>query len=420
MTRAKGERPLGPEPEGSRGYHKSNEYYLFIDCLQDLTPLIIINMKKLGIYIHIPFCRSKCAYCDFYSIVSSEHKIEQYLKALNKELAFYSSIYKKKYTIDTVYIGGGTPSILAPEQIEFLIENIKKTFVIIPKPEISIEVNPESLSEAHLKIFQKCGINRLSIGVQTFNNKILKTIKRRTDKAEIIKKIKLAGKYFKKISLDLIIGLPYQDEALFKKDLENAVSFKPVHLSLYSLMLKKDLPLFQVYKEKKDIFLDDDQTADCYIYADKFLSAHKLKRYEISNFVNKGYECIHNLKYWLLQPYLGLGASAASFMDGRRWKNIDDVDKYIKHTVTGKFKEREFENINKIKHYNEKIMLSLRLKDGIDIKGLSRKEAEFLQQKEKEISNFKKMNYLKEKGGRLYLTVKGVMVSNSIISELLM
>ncbi len=377
-------------------------------------------MEKLGLYIHIPFCRSKCSYCDFYSIVSSSDVINQYLKALIKELAYYSSRYKNKYIVDTIYIGGGTPSLLSPLQIEYLLRSIKQAFKITSKPEINIEVNPESLTQAHLKIFRECSINRISMGIQTFNNKILKVLNRKTDKKEIIEKIRMLRKNnFKNISYDLIFGLPHQDINQFKKDLEYAVEFEPGHLSLYSLILKQDTPVFQLYRKEKEIFMDDDEIADCYFYADRFLSGHKLNRYEISNFAIKKYECRHNLKYWHLQPYLGIGASAVSFINNLRWKNIDDARKYIDFVEMQEFSKQEKENINHIKKYNEKIMLRLRLKEGLNIKELDDQERRFLDQKREEIKFFKKLDYIKEDRGHLCLTVKGIMVSNSIISELM-
>ncbi len=377
-------------------------------------------MKKLGLYIHIPFCRSKCSYCDFYSIVSSPKVINQYLKSLINEINYYSIKYKNAYIVDTIYIGGGTPSFLSPNQIVDLIENIQQKFKVIPKPEISIEVNPESLCLDHLKIFHECHINRISIGIQTFNDKILKIIDRKTNKKEIIEKIQLVkGKKFKNISFDLIFGLPYQNMKQLKKDLEYAVKFEPAHLSLYSLMLKKSSPVFKLYKEKNRAFMEDDEIADCYFYADNFLLQHKLIRYEVSNFAGRGYECRHNLKYWYLQPYLGIGAAAVSFIDDFRWKNIEDVKKYINLIESKKFDYLEKEEINDIKKYNEKIMLRLRLKHGLRIKGLDKLERRFLNQKKEEIKFFKKLDYLKESKGQLYLTVKGVMVSNSIISELM-
>lgn len=377
-------------------------------------------MKKLGLYIHIPFCRSKCSYCDFYSIVSPPEIINRYLKALINEINYYSAKYKNAYIVDTIYIGGGTPSLLSPCQIGYLIENIQQNFKMISMPEISIEVNPESLCRDHLEIFHEFGINRISMGIQTFNDKILKAINRKTNKKEIIEKIQLVREYnFKNISFDLIFGLPYQDMEQLKKDLDYAVEFEPAHLSLYSLMLKKDSPVFKLYKEKNKIFMKDDEIADCYFYADNFLSQHKLERYEVSNFAGKGYECRHNLKYWHLQPYLGIGAAAVSFIDDFRWKNIEDVKKYIDFTKSQKFSYLEKEEINDLKKYNEKIMLRLRLKHGLRIKELDKWERRFLNQKKEEINFFKKLNYLKETKGQLCLTVKGIMVSNSIISELM-
>ncbi len=376
-------------------------------------------VKKLGIYIHIPFCKSKCFYCDFYSIVSSENKIQEYLKALIKELKFYAKQLKDKYVIDSIYIGGGTPSLLKPFQIENLMRNLMDSFKIKNNCEISIEVNPESLTEEHLKVFKKCFINRISIGVQTFNNRILKAINRLTDKNEIIKKIHLVKKHgFNNISIDLIFGLPYQSFKDFKKDLKLSADFQVKHLSLYGLTLSKKTMLYDLYKKQPEIFPGDDQMAEFYKYAVRFLSHHKLRRYEISNFAGGNFKCRHNLKYWHYHPTLGLGASSVSTLNRQRWKNPENVDKYIVRMNTDKLKIKK-EKISDIQYYNEMIMLKLRLKQGLYINDLSEKERSLLNSKRETINEFKKLNLIKEKNGYLFLTIKGVLLSNKVISELM-
>lgn len=384
-----------------------------------MRPMEVPMVKKLGIYIHIPFCKSKCFYCDFYSIVSSEDKIREYLKALIKELKFYAEQLKDKYVIDSIYIGGGTPSLLKPFQIKDLMRNLMDSFKIENGCENSIEVNPESLTEEHLEVFKKNFINRISIGVQTFNNKILKAINRLTDKNEIIKKIHLVKKHgFNNISIDLIFGLPYQSFKDFKKDLKLSVDFQIKHLSLYGLTLNKKTVLYDLYKKQPEIFPDDDQMAEFYKYAVRFLLHHKLKRYEISNFARGNFKCRHNLKYWHYHPTLGLGTASVSTLNRYRWKNIEDIDKYIISMNTDKLKIKK-EKISDIQYYNEMIMLKLRLKSGLCMEDLSEKERDMLNSKKGTINEFKKLNLIRERNGHLFLTLKGTLLSNRVISELM-
>ncbi len=375
---------------------------------------------KLGLYIHIPFCKSKCSYCDFYSIKSSKDKINKYCDSLKQEIEFYSLQYKSRYIIDSIYIGGGTPSILNPDQLNDLLDHIKNSFLISDNCEYTVEVNPESVSLGHLNLFKKVGIDRISLGVQTFNNKILKILNRIADRTEIIKKISLIIEYgFKNLSLDLIFGLPYQDMEKFKEDLKTVISFNPAHLSLYSLIIDKSTPIYNIYLKDKSLFGDDDINSEFYIYANKFLLKNKYKRYEVSNFALKEYQCKHNLKYWNGHPYLGLGASSVSTINNLRWKNVPDVDKYIALCESELLNERDVERITKKKKYNEKIMLGLRLSKGIDIKNLDEYEKRVLSSKKSIINDFKKMNLLKKDNKRIYLSLKGVLFSNSIISELM-
>lgn len=374
-------------------------------------------MKTLGLYIHIPFCRKKCAYCDFYSVVPEKQDIEQYLLNLQKEIKYYAELYQDKFVIDTIYVGGGTPSLLECVQVKNLFQFINGHFKLNKDCEKSIEVNPESVTDDLLSVYKDC-FNRISIGVQTFHDKILNTIGRLTDKKEIYNKLDLIKKYYNNFSLDLIMGLPYQEPSVLKEDLIQAVSFDPKHLSLYSLTLNKKVPLYQIYKKLYNYFSSDEDLSEQYVMAEEFLKSKGLIRYEISNYALPSYESQHNLKYWMQKPYLGGGASAVSTIDMLRWKNPSDLKKY-QELADNDFKKLDQEKLDPIKIYNEKMMLGLRLKDGVSIDSLNDKEKEYLKQKQKKIEEYIELDLMKKNEKRMYLTTKGALLSNHILSELM-
>ncbi|MDD5066749.1 MAG: radical SAM family heme chaperone HemW [bacterium] len=376
--------------------------------------------KKLGLYIHIPFCRSKCFYCDFYSVIYDQGLIDQYIKHMGKELLLYSQRYREHYIIDTIYIGGGTPTILLPFQFTSLFQKIHDHFDVTEDAEITTEANPESLTEEHLKVFRKININRISLGVQSFHDKVLKLINRRTGQDEIIRKIKLLKKYrFPNISLDLIFGLPEQNTALFKQDLKLALSFHPQHLSLYSLILDKKTPAAELYARKKEIFPDDEEMVKDYLYANHELKKHGFIRYEISNFCKKGFESRHNLKYWRQLPYLGIGASATSTIEENRWTNVYHITDYIEKLKVNDRPVMKLEKLTPIKLFNEKVMLKLRLREGLPIKDLDSREKRMLGSKKGAIRELTRMGLLKSGHNRLTIPLKGIMLSNEVISWLM-
>ena len=373
-----------------------------------------MRKKELGLYIHIPFCKSKCTYCDFYSIIFDKDLIKKYLICLEKEIQFYAANYGKDFFLNTIYIGGGTPSILDAIQIDSLLNIVNKNFEVKKGAEITIEMNPESINQDHLLLFKNKIVNRLSLGIQSFNNYVLKTIKRLADKEKILSVIKQIQKYqIDNFSFDLIFGLPYQNFKIFKNDLKMAMDYFPPHLSLYSLMLNTDTPLYDFYLKNRNEFPLDNEIVRYYEYADNYLSKHKLLRYEISNFSHEGYESKHNLKYWLQKPYLGLGVSAVSTVNLERWKNPDDISSYFKTINMKKMPIKE--KLDNITFFNEKIMLNLRLTKGMKI-GINGEK--FLLEKQELIDEMLKQKLIVFKDKYLCLTVKGIMVSNEIISQL--
>ena len=326
----------------------------------------ITELKPFSIYIHLPFCNVKCNYCDFYVIIKQERK-HQLLYSLLKEIEYFAEIYSTKGFLQTVYFGGGTPSIVEPEYIETILSRIKKLFQHAEDWEVTLESNPNTFDETKLKEFKSVGINRLSIGVQSFLDEDLKFLTRDHDSNKAFESIENAIKSgFENINIDLIFSIPGQTVDDWKKNLAFAVSFPITHISTYSLTLEPGTSLYYQVKHGLTYLSSIEQDADMYEYVMDFLPEHGFFQYEVSNFAKNGFESVHNLNYWYRINYLGFGPSSHSLWDNRRWhnyKNITRYDESIKknhHAI----KNEEFLNPNEI--YNERIYLGLRSK-GINL-----------------------------------------------------
>ncbi len=316
----------------------------------------------LGIYIHIPFCQQKCKYCAFSSFVLTEQEQEKYIQKLLDDINnFHKKYPQEKYKmIDTVYIGGGTPSLLSIENLEKIISAIKSNFLLAKNYEWTIECNPNSISEEKLKFYKESGINRLSIGVQSLDNEALKFAGRIHDSDMAINSIILAAKYFDNISCDLLIGLQGMTKDKFIFQLEKLVSLGVKHISAYMLQIEEGTPLKKMVDDKKVNLPDDEQSIEIYQETYKFLSDKGFERYEVSNFALKGYESRHNLKYWAGDEYVGFGLSAHSYIEGQRLSCADRLSLY--YNDEGGF----IEKLTEKELIEEHIMLRLRCKLGID------------------------------------------------------
>ena len=270
--------------------------------------------KKLGVYIHIPFCASKCAYCDFYSLADCEKLMPKYHSALIEHIRA-STVQLQEYFVDTVYFGGGTPSFYGARKLMEIFNELKRCGLVYKTAEVTVECNPDSMKRRDLSILLEAGVNRLSIGVQSANDDILKIIGRRHNwlQAETaMKNARIEG--FENVSLDLIYGLPSQTKTDWADTLAKAIALKPEHISCYGLKLEKGTPM---YSYKDSPFLpDDDEQADMYLYAVETLERFGYRQYEISNFAQRGKESRHNLNYWHLRDYIGFGPGAHSFLNG--------------------------------------------------------------------------------------------------------
>lgn len=319
-----------------------------------------MQLKQTACYIHIPFCDHKCIYCDFYSIITSDN-ISSFLKSLKKEIEYYAANYSEERELISIYFGGGTPSLMEPEYIFEIIESVKKKFGVITDAEITLETNPGTVSIDKLKLFKQAGINRISIGIQSFDNSDLKFLTRIHDADTAIKTVYTAANAgFGNISLDLIFNLPGQTKEKWQKNLEQAIQLPVKHISAYSLILERGTILNKMVLDGKVKIQDEDYDAELYEMTIDFLTSNGFYQYEVSNFAKHGFECIHNNAYWHYTDYFGFGTSAHSFIDGERWWNFSSLKMYIDKVNKFGSAVAGSEIITDDKAINEYVMLELR------------------------------------------------------------
>lgn len=325
-------------------------------------------MKKLGMYIHIPFCIKKCLYCDFCSFDKyNDDKIDEYINMLVKELGMYPNI-ENNYEIDSIFIGGGTPSSIDPKYIEWIINKINKRYKIDNKSEITIEINPGTITNEKADIYKQIGINRISIGVQTFNDSILKKIGRIHNSHDIFKTFEILDKYkFENNSIDLMFNLPNQNIDIAMLDIEQALKLNLKHISYYSLIIEENTPFYDMSERGELKIYDDEVDREIYYKSRNFLKENNFMQYEISNFSKKGFESKHNLKYWNRQEYIGFGISAHSFINEVRFSNTNNIEYYIKNINNNDLKHESHEKINNDERLWEYLILGLRKTKGIKI-----------------------------------------------------
>ena len=355
----------------------------------------------LGIYIHIPFCKKKCSYCNFYSINHNDELEEKFFNSLFKEIESKKEIQNK---VDSIYFGGGTPSAISLKKIEKTIAILNKTFKIQTNCEITLEANPTTTTKEKLLTYKKIGINRISFGVQSFVNDELEKLQRTHNEKTARETIENAIKTnFENISIDLMLGIPLQTKKSLKKTLDIATSFQIDHISLYQLKIE---PNTKFYKNPPKNLMKEDEVASLYLFSCEFLEKNNFLQYEISNFSKKSKESRHNIKYWTLEEYLGFGPSAHSFSNNKRFYHKNSLVQYIEnptHTIE-----------EKIDLNFEWFILNLRLKKGIPFSKL--KEKNFLNKKFKEkILKLQKENLIEKNKDALKLTVNGMLLQNSII-----
>lgn len=364
-----------------------------------------------GIYIHVPFCKSKCTYCDFASYPKETGKIESYFACLYRELEGRGRAAGGK-TFDTVYIGGGTPSFVDEKFIVGALRQVRKFFTLSNDPEITIEINPGTLTPEKVKAYKSVGINRFSIGLQTGYDDQLKKLNRiHTAKDFLLAAGMLKGE---NISADVLIGLSGQTAEQVRKTVDLALAGGAKHLSVYALTPEPGTPIYTDYLNGE--LLSEDEVADIYDDIRAYLGEKGIKRYEVSNFAYPGYESRHNLNYWRRGEYIGVGVSASSFWQGRRFTNSYSIDEYMNAVIYNKMPEISSEVIEKDDAEFEFIMLGLRTADGISVKEFNDCFGEDFDKKYKRALN-KKGAYLVREGDRLKIKDEYLYVQNDILLE---
>ncbi|MFH0941477.1 MAG: radical SAM family heme chaperone HemW [Chloroflexota bacterium] len=369
--------------------------------------------RTIALYIHVPFCRRKCPYCAFVSYEHREADIPRYLSALKKELEQRAGGER----VSSVYFGGGTPSLLPAEYLGDIISTIRSLFVVDEAAEITIEANPGTINQAYLASIRPVGVNRLSLGVQSLNDRELGLLGRVHAAAEAIDAVKLArGSGFDNLNIDLIYGLPGQSLPDWQMTLSQALAMTPEHLSLYALSLEPGTPLRQAIENKSLPAIETDMSADQYELAEDLLAEHGYRHYEISNWARPGRECRHNLAYWLNQPYLGAGVAAHSYLDGHRLANTRSLDKYLTD-FSGKsppLPEMD-EAISPELELAETIILGLRRCEGIDINTMTQQfDIDIRTRYQKPFEEMTGAGLLEQTGERIRLTRRGRLLGNEV------
>ena len=373
-------------------------------------------MKELGIYVHIPFCKQKCSYCDFISYCDKNDLIEKYISTLKQEI---KNISANEYEISTIYIGGGTPSYIESKYIGEILNTIKQKYNISKTAEITIEVNPGTVTKEKLENYIKAGINRISIGLQSCNNNLLKMIGRIHTYEDFLSTYKLAREVgFKNINVDLMIGLPNQTLDDVKKSLKEISKLNPEHISVYSLIVEEGTPIEKKIENGQLKLPNEELERKEYWKVKKFLENSGYKHYEISNFAKTGYESKHNLNCWEQKEYLGFGAAAHSYMNRTRYSNTENIEEYINQKV----KNEKLHIVHEIQREEEQkkeyMLLGLRKIDGVQISSFKNKfGCNPIMEFKNELNKLTREGLIEVDLNQIKLTEKGIDLANIVWEE---
>ena len=377
-------------------------------------------MKERGIYVHIPFCKSKCIYCDFNSFAKKDECIEPYIKALIKEIEEYAK-ENKDILVKSIFIGGGTPSYINEKYIKKILDTIKQNFEIINNAEITIEVNPGTVNKRKLETYYKSGINRLSIGLQSTNDKLLKLIGRVHDFEDFLETIRMAQLVgFSNINADCMIGLPTQNIYDVEDTLNVLINLRLTHISVYSLIVEPNTPLENKINSGELKLPDEEMERYMYWFAKRKLEENGYLHYEISNFARPLFRCKHNLDCWNQKEYKGFGISASSYENGVRFTNTPSIDTYIKNIENEKFKDNYIieEKQDKEAMMKEYMILGLRKIMGVNINDFIKKfEISPLYKFNKEITKLIREGLIEANEHSIRLSKKGLDLANIVWEE---
>lgn len=378
----------------------------------------------MGLYLHVPFCIRKCNYCDFLSFGGiPEEGREAYFQSLLQEIRLNGQLYGNKYYVDSIFIGGGTPSLVSEGLIEELMAALRESFAVDENAEISMEANPKTLTGGKLETYLEAGINRLSMGVQTLDDSLLRDLGRAHSVADFLDNYRLARDCgFRNINVDLMFSIPNQTQRTWMKTLEQAVALEPEHISFYGLQLEEGTPFFTMLQEGRLQETEGETDRRMYHDAVELLASRGYRHYEISNAAKDGYQCRHNLKYWSMEDYLGLGLGAHSFLEGIRFSNTTDLEEYNDSRdqapnpyVRWRHKNSRQETIA------EYLFTGLRKIQGIDAADFRERFGQTVEEVYAEgwerIQRYFDEGFLIRSGDRIRFSEKGIDISNTILAE---
>lgn len=375
--------------------------------------------KEIGFYVHIPYCLRKCSYCDFNSY-PLDQGAESYLTALREEMKQYAEIIKKENrTVSTIYLGGGTPTCLTGKQLAYLFDYCFKLIPFKPGAEFTVEVNPGTIDVFKTKVLIQGGVNRISIGLQAWQNRLLERLGRIHSLSEFEQSYYLLREQgLKNISVDLMFALPGQSFEDWQESLHKLVQLKPEHISTYSLKLEQGTELLKLFQQGLVVLPSEDEEVKMYEYGLDFLNSSGYQQYEISNFCFPGYKSRHNLVYWLHQEYLGIGAGAHSYFNGVRYSNYNLIDDYLTCLKKKQLPIKNREPIGLQRKIEDTIILGLRLKHGVNLEKMAKETGkDLIVFYAERIERLKKQGLLEEESSWLRLTRKGLLLANQVFVE---
>lgn len=378
-------------------------------------------MERCGLYIHVPFCVQKCNYCDFLSFTYKDELAEAYLLALFSELALLSEKYNHP-EVQTIYLGGGTPTCLSGDKLAAIIDEVQTHFTVdLTKAEITCEMNPATARYTDLQAMWEAGINRLSIGVQSFDDRLLRKLGRVHDSATVVKTFEMVREVgFTNLNLDLIFAIPEQSRKDWQASLRTALELQPTHLSLYNLKIEEGTPFHYDYSEGRLVPVDEETDLWMYEEAISTLQAAGLEQYEISNFARPGFASRHNLTYWHYQPYLAVGPGAHGFDGLLRYENTGDLQAYIAAIEKRELPWEETLYLSWEDRMEEFMIMGLRLMEGVSLDEFQRRFGTSLTEMYGEkVDKLAKLGLVEVRDGRLALTKKGIPLGNAVFGEFL-
>jgi oxygen-independent coproporphyrinogen-3 oxidase len=378
----------------------------------------MMNLQRVSIYVHIPFCARRCGYCDFNTYAWRGSIVRETLEAI---CCHIESLDSEEFVVPTIFFGGGTPSFPDPELVIRILNAIRSRFRVLPDAEVSIEANPGTRDRSRFTALRQAGFNRLSMGVQAFDDHLLKVLGRTHSASEAIRSYEAArAAGFENINLDLMFALPDQTVRQWQYTLRTAVSLQPEHLSCYALTIEPHTPFYTMYLRGQLSLPDEETDLRMYQYTIRALIRAGYEHYEISNFARPGYRCQHNMVYWRNEEYLGFGPGAVSYRNGVRWKCLSNPHRYVQAVRGGLSLVEEEERLEAGASLGETIMLMLRLRDGVDVKAVEDRYGVNLEQRyARQLHRLQQQRLLEVTPDRWRITPKGLPIANTICAEFL-